>query len=95
MRQKETQKVEFEEKKNTRKLNVGTVVCAGKVKENLNTRNNIHRVRPHLAKPAVCAKNRPKELSVSKEQQQRKSYTNVIQGGGQVTSQAGSGTELD
>ena len=71
MRQKETQKVEFEEKKNTRKLDVGTMVHAEKVKEKLNKGNNIHRVRPHLATPAVCVKNRPKGLSVPKEQQQR------------------------
>lgn len=58
MRQKETQKVEFEEKKNTRKLDVGTMVHAEKVKEKLNTGNNIHRVRPHLAKPASVKRTR-------------------------------------
>lgn len=60
------------------------MVCAEKVKEKLNTRTNIHRVRPYLAKPAVCKKNRPKGLCVPKEQQQRKSYTNVIQGGARL-----------
>lgn len=32
----------------------------------------------HLAKPAICEKKRPKELSVPKERQQRKAHMNVI-----------------
>jgi hypothetical protein len=46
----------------------------------------------HVAKPAICEKKRPKELSDPKERQQRKAYMNVIPGGGQAASQAGSRT---
>lgn len=48
--------------------------------------------RPNPANPDTCEKKRPKELSFSKEQQQRKVYPNVIQGGGRFPFQSVSKT---
>lgn len=43
--------------------------------------------RPLPATPAACEKNRPKQLSVPKEQEQRKASASVIQGEAPVPSQ--------
>lgn len=63
--------VQFEEKMNTKNFNVGALVCAEELRRNGIKGVCALRARPHAANPAICEKKGTKELSVSKEWQQK------------------------
>ena len=74
------QNVQFEEKRNTRKFNIGDLIYAESDKENEGrvVKGMVSSGTPHTAIPATCKKKRSKEVFGPKQQQQVKAYTNVI-----------------